>query len=95
MLANETEEKKQEIWNTVTDQAKQRFVEKDTGRIKLANEAICIVGSSINSKKKFKNSVTAKNIKAQTIKDLNIHAIFSCCSILSVRKLAVPSSFNS
>jgi enediyne biosynthesis protein CalE5 len=51
MLANETEERKQEIWNAVTDQAKQRFVEKDTGRIKLANEAICIVGSSINSKK--------------------------------------------
>ena len=45
MLANETEERKQEIRNAVTDQAKQRFVEKDTGRIKLANEAICIVGS--------------------------------------------------
>jgi enediyne biosynthesis protein CalE5 len=45
MLANETEERKQEIWNTVTDQVKQRFVDKDTGRIKLANEAICIVGS--------------------------------------------------
>lgn len=45
MLANETEERKQEIWNAVTDQAKQRFVDKDTGRIKLANEAICIVGS--------------------------------------------------
>ena len=38
--------------------------------------------------KKFKNSVTAKKIKAQTIKDLNIHAIFSCCSILSVRKFS-------
>ena len=45
MLANDTEERKQEIWNTVTDQVKQRFVDKDTGRIKLANEAICIVGS--------------------------------------------------
>lgn len=45
MLANETEERKQEIWDAVTDQAKQRFVDKDTGRIKLANEAICIVGS--------------------------------------------------
>jgi ubiquinone/menaquinone biosynthesis C-methylase UbiE len=45
MLANETEDRKQEIWNTVTDQVKQRFVDKDTGRIKLANEAICIVGS--------------------------------------------------
>lgn len=54
MLANETEEKKQEIWNAVTDQAKQRFVEKDTGRIKLANEAIYKVGSSINSKKSLK-----------------------------------------
>ena len=45
MLANETEDRKQEIWNAVTDQAKQRFADKDTGRIKLANEAICIVGS--------------------------------------------------
>jgi len=45
MLANDTEERKQEIWNAVTDQVKQRFVDKDTGRIKLANEAICIVGS--------------------------------------------------
>jgi ubiquinone/menaquinone biosynthesis C-methylase UbiE len=51
MLAKETEERKQEIWNAVTDQAKQRFVDKDTGRIKLANEAICIVGNSISSKK--------------------------------------------
>jgi ubiquinone/menaquinone biosynthesis C-methylase UbiE len=45
MLANETEYRKQEIWNAVTDQVKQRFVDKDTGRIKLANEAICVVGS--------------------------------------------------
>jgi ubiquinone/menaquinone biosynthesis C-methylase UbiE len=45
ILANESEERKQEIWNAVTDQAKQRFVDKDTGRIKLANEAICVVGS--------------------------------------------------
>jgi ubiquinone/menaquinone biosynthesis C-methylase UbiE len=51
MLANETEERKQEIWNAVTNQAKQRFVEKDTGRIKLDNEAICIVGSKVSSKK--------------------------------------------
>ena len=48
MLANETEERKQEIWNAVTNQAKQRFVEKDTGRIKLDNEAICIVGSKVS-----------------------------------------------
>jgi ubiquinone/menaquinone biosynthesis C-methylase UbiE len=45
MLANETEQRKQEIWNAVTDQAQQRFVDKDTGRIKLANEAICIVAT--------------------------------------------------
>jgi ubiquinone/menaquinone biosynthesis C-methylase UbiE len=51
MLANETEERKQEIWNAVTNQAKQRFVDKDTGRIKLDNEAICIVGSKVSSKK--------------------------------------------
>jgi len=48
MLANETEDRKQEIWNAVTDQVKQRFVDKDTGRIKLANEAICIVGSKVS-----------------------------------------------
>jgi len=45
MLANETEERKKEVWNAVTNQAKQRFVDKNTGRIKLGNEAICIVGS--------------------------------------------------
>ena len=45
MLANETEERKMEVWNAVTNQAKQRFVDKNTGRIKLGNEAICIVGS--------------------------------------------------
>ena len=45
MLANETEQRKQEIWSAVTDQAQQRFVDKDTGRIKLANEAICIVAT--------------------------------------------------
>ena len=44
MLAAETEERKQEIWNAVTDQAIQRFADKDTGRIKLVNEAQCIVG---------------------------------------------------
>jgi hypothetical protein len=44
MLATETEESKQEIWNTVTDQAIQRFADKNTGRIKLVNEAKCIVG---------------------------------------------------
>jgi hypothetical protein len=44
MLATETEENKQEIWNAVTDQAIQRFADKNTGRIKLVNEAKCIVG---------------------------------------------------
>jgi len=45
MLANETEQRKQEIWNAVTNQAQQQFVDKDTRRIKLANEAICIVAT--------------------------------------------------
>jgi len=45
MLANETEERKMEVWNAVTNQAEQRFVDKNTGRIILENEAICIVGN--------------------------------------------------
>ena len=44
MLANETEKRKEEIWNIVTNQAQLQFADNDTGRIKLENEAICIVG---------------------------------------------------
>ena len=45
MLANETKERKEEIWNTVTSQANLQFAENGTGHIKLENEAVCIVGS--------------------------------------------------
>lgn len=43
MLANETEEKKAKIWNIVTNYVKAEYT-KDNGRVKLDNEAICIVG---------------------------------------------------
>lgn len=42
LLANETERRKEEIWNTITDKAKLLFVDQ-SGHIKLANEAICVV----------------------------------------------------
>jgi ubiquinone/menaquinone biosynthesis C-methylase UbiE len=42
MLANETEERKTQIWNKVTDQVKAQYTE-DNGRVKMDNEAICIV----------------------------------------------------
>ncbi|HSA72865.1 MAG TPA: hypothetical protein VLD84_02825 [Nitrososphaeraceae archaeon] len=44
MLANETDKKKEEIWNIVTNQAQLQFADRDTGRIKLENETKCIVG---------------------------------------------------
>lgn len=44
MLANETDKRKEEIWNIVTNQAQLQFADKDTGRIKLENEAQYIVG---------------------------------------------------
>lgn len=43
LLANETERRKEEIWNTITDKAKLLFVDRQNGHIKLANEAICVV----------------------------------------------------
>jgi enediyne biosynthesis protein CalE5 len=42
MLANETEERKTQIWNKVTDQVKAKYTE-DNGRVNMDNEAICIV----------------------------------------------------
>ncbi|TLX65950.1 MAG: methyltransferase domain-containing protein [Thaumarchaeota archaeon] len=44
MLANETEERKQEIWGAVSDQARRQYADPDSGRVKFDNEAICIVG---------------------------------------------------
>jgi ubiquinone/menaquinone biosynthesis C-methylase UbiE len=42
MLANETKSMQDEIWNKVTDGVKK--YSDDSGRIKLSNECICIVG---------------------------------------------------
>jgi len=44
MLANETDERKEEIWRAVTDQAKRLYADHDNGHVKFINEAICIVG---------------------------------------------------
>jgi ubiquinone/menaquinone biosynthesis C-methylase UbiE len=44
MLANETDERKEEIWRAVTDQAKRLYADHDNGHVKFVNEAICIVG---------------------------------------------------
>ena len=43
LLANETEKRKEEIWNAITDKAKLLFADHQSGHIKLANEAICVV----------------------------------------------------
>ena len=42
MLANEIEDRKAQIWNRVTDQVKAQYT-SDNGRVKLDNEAICVV----------------------------------------------------
>ena len=44
ILSKETETKKQQVWNDVTEQAKLKYTEPDSGRAKFVNEAICIVG---------------------------------------------------
>jgi ubiquinone/menaquinone biosynthesis C-methylase UbiE len=44
ILSKETETKKQQVWNDVTEQAKLKFTDPDSGRAKFVNEAICIVG---------------------------------------------------
>ena len=44
ILSKETENKKQQVWNDVTEQAKLKFSEPSSGRVKFVNEAICIVG---------------------------------------------------
>lgn len=44
MLANETAEKKSEIWNIVTDKVKSEYA-KNNGRVILDNEAICVVAN--------------------------------------------------
>ena len=42
MLANETAEKKSEIWNIVTDKVKSQYA-RDNGHVILDNETICVV----------------------------------------------------
>ena len=44
ILSKETETKKQQVWNDVTEQAKLKYTDPDSGRTKFVNEAICIVG---------------------------------------------------
>jgi hypothetical protein len=44
LLANETDKRKEEIWKAVTDQAKLLYSDRESGRVKLVNEAICMVG---------------------------------------------------
>lgn len=44
LLPNETNERKEEIWKAVTDRAKLLYSDRESGRVKLVNEAICIVG---------------------------------------------------
>jgi len=43
LLANETEKRKEEIWNAITDKVKLQFADHQSGHLKLANEAICVV----------------------------------------------------
>jgi len=44
LLANETDKRKEEIWKAITDQAKLLYSDRESGRVKLVNEAICMVG---------------------------------------------------
>ena len=44
ILSKENETKKQQVWGDVTEQAKLKYSDPDSGRVKFVNEAICIVG---------------------------------------------------
>ena len=44
MLSNETDTKREQVWNAVTEQAKLKYSDQDSGHVKFVNEAICIVG---------------------------------------------------
>jgi ubiquinone/menaquinone biosynthesis C-methylase UbiE len=46
MLANQTQERKEEIWKVVTEEARRQYTEKDTGSLKMDNDVICVVGTS-------------------------------------------------
>lgn len=49
ILSKETESKKQQVWNDITEQAKLKYSDPDTGHIKFVNESICIVGNNKSS----------------------------------------------
>ena len=44
MLSNETDTTREQVWNAVTEQAKLKYSDHDSGHVKFVNEAICIVG---------------------------------------------------
>jgi len=44
ILSKESETKKQQVWNDVTEQARLKYSDPHSGSVKFVNEAICIVG---------------------------------------------------
>jgi hypothetical protein len=44
ILSNETENTRKQVWNDVTEQAKLKYSDHDSGHVKFVNEAICVVG---------------------------------------------------
>lgn len=44
ILSKETETKKQQVWDDVTEQARLKYSDPNSGRVRFVNEAICIVG---------------------------------------------------
>ncbi|MDQ3840528.1 MAG: methyltransferase domain-containing protein [Thermoproteota archaeon] len=44
ILSNEVEERKEEIWKAVAEEAARKYTDNTTGCIRLDNEVICIVG---------------------------------------------------
>ena len=44
ILSKETETKKQQVWDDVTAQARLKYSDPNSGRVRFVNEAICIVG---------------------------------------------------
>jgi hypothetical protein len=45
ILSNETETKKQQVWSDITEQAKLKYSDPNSGRVRFVNESICIVGT--------------------------------------------------
>ncbi len=44
MLAKETDERKNEIWNSIKEEVIRKHLENQTGHVKFDNESICVVG---------------------------------------------------